>query len=125
MKREATRKRPMRATRRQRCSGRGRDEIVETIRLELRTRLTAIAGSLGLLIGGAAGQMPASATRFLQIAHDKSQRLAALIDDALDIGSIQTRKYAGDAAGGSVRLPAVVGRRLRVLHVDDDPDVLH
>src|SRR5262245_11606213 len=40
-----------------------KDEFVSTVSHELRTPLTSIAGSLGLLAGGAAGAMPEPAVR--------------------------------------------------------------
>ncbi|MGH6738802.1 MAG: PAS domain S-box protein, partial [Bradyrhizobium sp.] len=58
-----------------------KDEFVATVSHELRTPMTSIAGSLGLLSGGAAGQLPDPAKRLLSIAHSNSQRLVRLIND--------------------------------------------
>jgi PAS domain S-box-containing protein len=69
-------------------------EFVATVSHELRTPLTSIAGSLGLLAGGAAGQLPDAARRLLAIAHGNSQRLVRLINDILDIEKIESGKVA-------------------------------
>jgi CheY-like chemotaxis protein len=57
---------------------------------ELRTPLTSISGSLGLLLGGAAGTLPEGAVRLLSIAHSNSKRLVRLINDILDIEKIES-----------------------------------
>lgn len=69
-----------------------KDEFVATVSHELRTPMTSIAGSLGLLAGGAAGQLPDPAKRLLAIAHNNSQRLVRLINDILDIEKIESGK---------------------------------
>lgn len=67
-------------------------EFVSTVSHELRTPLTSIAGSLGLLAGGAMGALPEKAGRLIQIAHVNSQRLVRLINDILDIEKIESGK---------------------------------
>lgn len=67
-----------------------KDEFVSTVSHELRTPLTSIAGSLGLLAGGAAGPLPEKSARLIQIAHANSQRLVRLINDILDIEKIES-----------------------------------
>jgi PAS domain S-box-containing protein len=59
--------------------------FVSTVSHELRTPLTSIAGALGLLTGGAAGAIPVSAQRMLDIAKKNCDRLIRLINDILDI----------------------------------------
>jgi PAS domain S-box-containing protein len=66
-----------------------KDEFVSTVSHELRTPITSIAGSLGLIIGGAAGKLPEMALRLLTIAQTNSQRLVRLINDILDIEKIE------------------------------------
>jgi PAS domain S-box-containing protein len=66
-----------------------KDEFVATVSHELRTPLTSIAGSLGLLLGGAAGKLPDGVLRFLGIAHSNCTRLVRLINDILDIEKIE------------------------------------
>ena len=67
-----------------------KDEFVSTVSHELRTPLTSIVGSLGLLIGKAAGDLPDNAARLLAIAHTNSQRLMRLLNDILDIEKMES-----------------------------------
>ena len=67
-----------------------KDEFVSTVSHELRTPLTSIAGSLGLLVGGAAGKLPDAAVRLISIAQTNSQRLVRLINDFLDVEKIES-----------------------------------
>lgn len=60
-------------------------EFVASVSHELRTPLTSIAGSLGLLVGGAGGALPERAHRLIHIARDNADRLVRLINDILDI----------------------------------------
>ncbi len=65
-----------------------KDEFMSIVSHELRTPLTAIRGSLGLLVGGALGEMPPRATSMLAVAVEGSDRLGRLINDILDIERI-------------------------------------
>ncbi|MEW6257828.1 MAG: ATP-binding protein [Pseudomonadota bacterium] len=67
-----------------------KNEFVSTVSHELRTPLTSIAGSLGLLNGGAAGELPPGARRLVSIAHENSRRLVRLVNDILDIQKMQS-----------------------------------
>lgn len=67
-----------------------KDAFVSTVSHELRTPLTSIAGSLGLLAGGAAGALPDKAARLIGIAHANSQRLVRLINDILDVEKLES-----------------------------------
>jgi len=71
-----------------------KDEFVSTVSHELRTPLTSIAGSLGLLMGGAAGALPEPVARLIRIALTNSQRLVRLINDILDIEKIESGQLA-------------------------------
>ncbi len=62
-----------------------KDDFIATISHELRTPLTAIRGSLGLIKGGAAGELPVQSAALIQLAHDNSERLLMLVDDLLDM----------------------------------------
>ncbi|MFC4350346.1 CHASE3 domain-containing protein [Fodinicurvata halophila] len=64
-------------------------EFISTVSHELRTPLTSIVGSLGLMSGGAAGELPPKAQRLVDIAHKNSERLVRLINDILDIEKIE------------------------------------
>ncbi|MGA0605875.1 ATP-binding protein [Phenylobacterium sp. VNQ135] len=69
-----------------------KSEFVSTVSHELRTPLTSIAGSLGLLAGGAAGALPERAARLIGIAENNSRRLVRLINDILDLEKIDSGK---------------------------------
>ncbi|TIH10281.1 PAS domain S-box protein [Pseudomonas leptonychotis] len=69
-----------------------KNEFVSTVSHELRTPLTAISGSLGLINGGALGEVPAGMQHMLQIAQDNSQRLNLLINDLLDMEKLVAGK---------------------------------
>jgi PAS domain S-box-containing protein len=69
-----------------------RRDFVATVSHELRTPLTSIAGSLGLLDGGALGSVPDGMKRLLRIALDNSRRLTRLINDILDIEKLEAGK---------------------------------
>jgi PAS domain S-box-containing protein len=71
-------------------------EFVSTVSHELRTPLTSIAGSLGLIAGGAAGQLPDRAQRLVEIARSNCARLIRLINDILDIEKIESGKMQFD-----------------------------
>ncbi|GFE83799.1 hypothetical protein GCM10011487_57990 [Steroidobacter agaridevorans] len=67
-------------------------EFVSTISHELRTPLTSIAGSLTLISGGAAGEIPQKAARLVGIARQNSERLIRLINDILDLEKAEAGK---------------------------------
>lgn len=69
-----------------------RSEFVSTVSHELRTPLTSIRGSLGLLESGAMGALPKNAAAMVTIAYKNSGRLVRLINDILDIGTIDAGK---------------------------------
>lgn len=62
-----------------------KDHFVSVVSHELRTPLTAMRGSLGLLAGGVAGELPAEAKPLVDIALQNSDRLWRLVNDLLDI----------------------------------------
>lgn len=67
-----------------------KSEFVSTVSHELRTPLTSIRGSLGLIAGGAAGELPPKAAALLRIAHKNSERLVSLVNDILDMQKIES-----------------------------------
>ncbi|CAN7410143.1 ATP-binding protein [Brevundimonas sp. LjRoot202] len=90
-----------------------KEEFVSTVSHELRTPLTSIAGSLGLLAGGAAGPLPEKAARLVGIAHANSQRLVRLINDILDIEKIESGKLTLDLS--IVDLGEIAGRSVEAM----------
>ena len=69
-----------------------KSEFVSTVSHELRTPLTAIAGALGLISGGALGEMPEKIKQMLSIATKNSTRLTYLINDLLDMEKLVAGK---------------------------------
>jgi len=71
-----------------------KNEFISTVSHELRTPLTSIRGSLGLISGGAVGDLPAQADEMLKIATNNTERLLLLINDILDIQKIESGQMA-------------------------------
>ena len=69
-----------------------KNEFVSTVSHELRTPLTSISGALGLVVGGALGEVPAEMQEMLQIAANNSQRLGQLVNDLLDMDKLLAGK---------------------------------
>jgi len=67
-----------------------KNEFVSTVSHELRTPLTSIRGSLGLLAGGAVGDIPPAAKGLLDIANKNCDRLVRLLNDILDVEKIES-----------------------------------
>ena len=68
---------------------RQQDEFVSIASHELRTPMTSIAASLGLLLAGGAKGLPAPAIHLLEIAYANCGRLVRLINDILDIKKLE------------------------------------
>ena len=68
---------------------RQQDEFVSIASHELRTPMTSIAASLGLLLAGGAKGLPPPATHLLEIAYANCGRLIRLINDILDIKKLE------------------------------------
>ncbi len=73
-----------------------KNEFVSTVSHELRTPLTSIQGALGLILGGAAGDLPEKSIKLLTIANNNCKRLVRLINDILDIEKFEYGKMAFD-----------------------------
>lgn len=69
-----------------------KDELVSTVSHELRTPLTAISGALGLMAGGAAGELPDRAKQLVAIGGKNAERLIHLVNDLLDMDKLQSGK---------------------------------
>jgi PAS domain S-box-containing protein len=69
-----------------------KNEFVSIVSHELRTPLTSIRGSLGLMEGGAVGELPAKARELVRIARQNADRLIRLINDILDLEKIESGK---------------------------------
>ena len=62
-----------------------KQEFISVVSHELRTPLTSIRGALGLLAGGAFGELPPKAAKMIDVATAGSVRLGRLVNDILDI----------------------------------------
>ncbi|HYU33785.1 MAG TPA: CHASE domain-containing protein [Thermoanaerobaculia bacterium] len=83
-----------------------KSEFVATVSHELRTPLTSIRGSLGLLAGGVAGEVPPQGRELVRLAERNAVRLTALINDILDFESLDTNRVSMQLA--AVELQALV-----------------
>lgn len=73
---------------------RAKSEFLSTISHELRTPLASIKGSLDIANSGALGEIPDKVSRVLTIAQRNSVRLNLLIEEILDLQSIETGNMA-------------------------------
>ena len=64
---------------------------------ELRTPLTSIRGSLGLLAGGVAGELPPEAAQMVQLAVDNTDRLVRLVNDTLELERLDAGTHGAHA----------------------------
>jgi PAS domain S-box-containing protein len=85
-----------------------KSEFVSTVSHELRTPLTSIFGALGLISGGALGEIPEPLRDMLDVAFRNAERLNLLISDLLDLEKLIAGKMSFE------RNP----HRLRALMVD-------
>ena len=69
-----------------------KNDFISTVSHELRTPLTSLRGSIGLLVGGVAGDLPPQAKTLLEIASKNCARLVRMINDMLDIDKIESGK---------------------------------
>lgn len=69
-----------------------KNEFVSTVSHELRTPLTSIHASLGLILGGAAGELPSRLKELMGIAYGNSEQLVNLINDVLSIEKLESGK---------------------------------
>lgn len=69
-----------------------KSKFVAHVSHELRTPLLAIEESLGLLLGGASGEISPDQEKFLSIGHRNIGRLSRLINDLLDVAKLEAGK---------------------------------
>lgn len=73
-----------------------KEDLVSIVSHELRTPITAIKGAIELMAGGMAEGDPGLAQELLQMAAENSRRLAALVDDLLDVRKITSGNLSVD-----------------------------
>jgi len=64
-------------------------EFISVVAHELRTPLSALKGSLGLILGGAVGNVNPNLYELMKIAQNNCNRLIRLVDDRLDVAKIE------------------------------------
>jgi signal transduction histidine kinase len=107
-------------------------EFLSTISHELRTPLTSVKGALGLIRGGAAGSITSDMRELLEIASTNIDRLINVINNILDVLSLERGQAGFRFAPTSVvdcvsRAAAVVsgeGKQAGVNVVNDLPENL-
>ncbi len=67
-----------------------KSQFVALVSHELRTPLISIMGSIGILHGGASGEMPENIRNMVEITHSNSERLANLVNDILDFEKLES-----------------------------------
>ncbi len=60
-------------------------DFITVLSHELRTPLASIRGAVGLLEGGVAGALPATAERLVAMAREGAERLSKILDDLFDL----------------------------------------
>ncbi|MGI8773717.1 MAG: ATP-binding protein [Actinomycetota bacterium] len=90
-----------------------KEGFVSTVSHELRTPLTAMRGSLGLLAGGVAGDLPEKAQRMVEIASTNAERLVRLINDILDIETMKSVGFTLEKR--STRLDQLAGKAVDLM----------
>jgi|GEM_PF-1763498 len=106
-----------------------KSKFLATMSHELGTPLTSIMGALKLVRGGSIGPVPAEVAHMIDIASRNSDRLAALIEDVLDISKIESGKLilnrsplaAADLVERAVEAHRIIGRDNGVEFVIESP----
>lgn len=71
-----------------------KQEFVSTVSHELRTPITSVLGSLRLVLGGTAGEIPPDMHELLTIALNNGERLVRIVNDILDIERFESGQMA-------------------------------
>ncbi|MFZ5479456.1 MAG: ATP-binding protein [Myxococcota bacterium] len=90
-----------------------KNEFVSTVSHELRTPLTSIRGSLGLLEGGAVGDMDEEARSLVRMARQNADRLVRLVNDILDLEKMEAGRL--HLSLGEVDAAGVLGAAVAAL----------
>ncbi len=69
---------------------RAKDEFLSTVSHELRTPLASVQGALGLIEGGAAGEVSGKAKELVGLAKRNTDRLLRLVNDILDLKRMES-----------------------------------
>ncbi len=69
-----------------------KSDLISIVSHELRSPLTSIKGYVDLMVAGDLGEVPESMKSYLSIVSTNASKLAALIDDMLDLSRIESGK---------------------------------
>ena len=95
-----------------------KSEFVSLVSHELRTPLTSIIGFISLILDGKTGEINQKQYESLSRAHRQSERLAALINDLLDISRIEAGRI--EMKREQVQIDWVAKRRIEELRPQAD-----
>ena len=95
-----------------------KSEFVSLVSHELRTPLTSIIGFISLILDGKTGEINQKQHESLSRAHRQSKRLAALINDLLDISRIEAGRI--EMKQEQVQIDSVAQRRIEELRPQAD-----
>ncbi len=95
-----------------------KSEFVSLVSHELRTPLTSIIGFISLILDGKTGEINQKQYESLSRAHRQSERLAALINDLLDISRIEAGRIEMERE--QVQIDWVAQRRIEELRPQAD-----
>ena len=95
-----------------------KSEFVSLVSHELRTPLTSIIGFISLILDGKTGEINQKQYESLSRAHRQSERLAALINDLLDISRIEAGRI--EMKRERVQIDWVAKRRIEELRPQAD-----
>jgi PAS domain S-box-containing protein len=71
-----------------------KDEFISTVSHELKTPLTSLRGSLGLILSGALDKRPEKQRQLTEMAITNCDRLTRLVTDIIDLNKIRTGQLA-------------------------------
>jgi PAS domain S-box-containing protein len=89
-----------------------KNEFIATVNHELRSPITSVLGSLGLVRSGRLGALPSEAQKLVELAYANSERLIALVNDILDIERIEAGRM--DVRLEQVDLAALLPRAIEL-----------
>lgn len=95
-----------------------KSEFVSLVSHELRTPLTSIIGFISLILDGKTGKINEKQREGLSRAHRQSKRLAALIEDLLDVSRIEAGRI--EMKQERVRMDKIAQRRIEELRPQAD-----
>jgi signal transduction histidine kinase len=100
-----------------------KSEFVSLVSHELRTPLTSIIGFISLILDGKTGRINQKQYESLSRAHRQSKRLAALINDLLDVSRIEAGRI--EMKQEPVQIDRVAKRRIEELRPQADEKAIN